>query len=211
MEDCFSQLWVISIFEPKHFTRQCSDAFESWWGIHFSTNLLSRRWKNFENWLAFGKVEAKNRLAPFFRIRWMYYLVCLWLKAGSFFVVLLSLFHWAAYLPVTLNILYECIGYPDSRQRVLSGNSFNGNTVKFAYRGRYPCAETRDAITAVITKSDGRASLASTQRVVTCSAAAAAAAATRYTCIVGNDEQFGISRTNERRRPLHRQASGKRH
>jgi len=31
MEVCFTQFRVIVIFEPKHFTRLCSDAFKVWW------------------------------------------------------------------------------------------------------------------------------------------------------------------------------------
>jgi len=33
VEVCFTDLWVIAIFEHKYFTRYCSKTFEVWWDI----------------------------------------------------------------------------------------------------------------------------------------------------------------------------------
>jgi len=64
-----TQLWSMAMFEHKHFTRKCGDAFKGWWDIllsvyyKFTAKSVGKR--IFENRSAFGEVSSKNIVSPF--------------------------------------------------------------------------------------------------------------------------------------------------
>ena len=69
MAVCFAQLWSMSIVEHRHFTRQCSDAFQGWWDISlslyctFTAKSVGKRIVKIGQNLA--KLDTKNKVAPF--------------------------------------------------------------------------------------------------------------------------------------------------